>query len=86
MLLERMSREEIIDLFKDQLLKCVKDIKIINKSNAVDNSLVQFTKGHCYLIDINEGGTFLKDDNGNWIDLYELAEKYNTDKIFVSLK
>lgn len=86
MLLEKMSREEIIVLFKDKLLKCIKDIKIIENSSTSDKTTIQFCKGHCYLVDVNEGGAFIKDDKGNWMDLYELAEKYDTDKIFVSLK
>jgi hypothetical protein len=70
MLLEKMSKQEVIELLKPYLLKCNKDI---------DLKEVQFSKGHCYLFEQNEGGNWLKDNNNNTFDLCELKEEYGID-------
>lgn len=67
MLLETMSKEQVINLFKDHLLKCNQNI---NKHG------IHFTKGDCYLYEQNEGGNWVKDDNDKWFDLCEIEERF----------
>lgn len=70
MILENMSKQEIVELLKPYLLKCNKDINLKG---------VQFSKNHCYLFSQNEGGNWLQDNNGNTFDLCELEEVYGID-------
>lgn len=82
MLLEKMSREDLIELFKDQLVKCNQSISI-NKVKPYGFT-AHFTKGYVYLFHQCEGGNYLTDDNDKIVDLDELQEIYHIDisKVF----
>lgn len=90
MLLENMSKEDLVELFKDQLLKCEQNISInktIKLKYSEFQSTMHFTKGHVYLTSQDEGGHYIKDDNGRWLDVCELIEygKIDMEKVFVNL-
>lgn len=61
MILENMTREEMINFIKAH---CVKVIKNIPNTN--------FNAGQYYEIDQNEAGVWLIDDNHKYFDLYDI--------------
>lgn len=62
MIIENMSREEMITFIKRYCLKVIKNIPNTN-----------FKAGEYYQVHQDEGGVALIDDNGEWFDLYELS-------------
>lgn len=62
MIIENMSREEMIDFIKAHCAKVIKDIPNTN-----------FKAGQYYQFFVDWEGSSLIDDNGNWFNLYELS-------------
>ena len=63
MIIEKMTREEMITFVKYYCAKVIKDIPN-----------TKFKAGEYYRIHQDEGGIALIDDNGEWFDLYELSD------------
>ena len=63
MIIENMTREEMISFIKHFCVKVIKDIPNTN-----------LKAGEYYQIYQDEGGAALIDDDGNWFDLYELSD------------
>lgn len=61
MIIENLSREEMINFIKQYCVKVIKDIPNTN-----------FKAGEYYRIHQDEGGDALIDDDGNWLDLFDL--------------
>lgn len=61
MIIENLSREEMINFIKGYCIKVIKDIPKTN-----------FKAGEYYRIYQDEGGAALIDDSGNWFDLFDL--------------
>lgn len=61
MIIENMTREEMINFIKCYCAKVIKDIPNTN-----------FKAGEYYQIHQDWDGVILIDDNGEWFDLYEL--------------
>ena len=61
MIIENLSREEMINFIKEYCVKVIKDIPDTN-----------FKAGEYYRIHQDEGGVALIDDKGNWFDLFNL--------------
>ena len=62
MIIENMTREEMINFIKAYCAKVIKDIPN-----------TKFKAGEYYQIHQDEFGVALIDDNGKWFDLYELS-------------
>ena len=62
MIIENMTREEMIKFIKAHCAKVIKNIPNTN-----------FKAGQYYRLYQDEGGVALIDDNGKWFDLYELS-------------
>ena len=60
MIIENLSREEMINFIKEYCVKVIKDIPNTN-----------FKAGEYYRIYQDEGGASIY-ENGNWFDLYNL--------------
>lgn len=80
-----MSREELISKLKKFMVLCTNtfSIEYVNWDTG-DKIKIAFKKGEYYLIDSNEGGTWIMNDNGKWFDVYEDRYKGIFDKNFVS--
>ena len=61
MIIENLSREEMINFIKRYCVKVIKDIPGTN-----------FRAGEYYRVYQDEGGCALIDDRGNWFDVFEL--------------
>lgn len=61
MIIENLSREEMINFIKQYCVKVIKDIPNTN-----------FKAGEYYRIHQDEGGDALIDDDENWLDLFDL--------------
>lgn len=61
MIIENLSREEMINFIKEYCVKVIKDIPNTN-----------FKAGEYYIIHQDEGGIALVDDKGKWFDLFDL--------------
>ena len=63
MIIENLSREEMINFIKRYCVKVIKDIPGTN-----------FKAGEYYRVYQDEGGYALIDDKGNWFDSFELRD------------
>lgn len=61
MIIENLSREEMINFIKENTVKVIKDIPRTN-----------FKAGEYYRDYQDEGGSYLIDDEGNWFDIFDL--------------
>ena len=61
MIIENLSRQEMINFIKKYCVKVIKDIPNTN-----------FKAGEYYRVYQDEGGDALIDDEGNWFDLFDL--------------
>lgn len=61
MIIENLNRKEMINFIKEYCVKVIKDIPNTN-----------FKAGEYYRIYQDEGGAALIDDDGNWLDLFNL--------------
>lgn len=61
MIIENLSREEMINFIKKYCVKVIKDIPNTN-----------FKAGEYYRVYQDEGGAALIDDEGNWFNLFDL--------------
>jgi hypothetical protein len=61
MIIENLSREEMINFIKRYCVKVIKDIPGTN-----------FKAGEYYRVYQDEGGGALIDDKGNWFDFFDL--------------
>lgn len=65
MIIENLSREEMINFIKKYCVKVIKDILNTN-----------FKAGEYYRVYQDEGGVTLIDDKVNWFDLFDLHNPY----------
>ncbi len=61
MIIENLTREEMISFIKENTVKVIKDIPNTN-----------FKSGEYYRVYQDEGGICLIDDKGNWFDIFDL--------------
>lgn len=69
MIVENMSREQLVKFVEEHTTLCIKDLKLRK---------AEFAKGERYKIYQDEGGTQVIDNNGTWLDIYDVKdiEKY----------